>query len=275
MSSYGERLAAVVAERGRLCVGVDPHPAILQAWGLPVNASGLERCALTMVEAVADQVAVVKPQSAFFEAFGSAGIAVLERVLAGVRDRGAISVLDVKRGDIGSTMAAYATAYLSDGSPLAADAITVSPYLGFGSVQPAIDLAMATGRGLYVLVRTSNPEGGQVQLATSGDRSVAQQIVDDAAAVNAAHAVGGAVGPVGVVVGLTHEALDVDLGRLHGSILVPGLGAQGGTPAHVAELFGAQTGLTIPSTSRDVMRAGPDVGSIRAQAVAVAAALNG
>ncbi|MFW6599648.1 orotidine-5'-phosphate decarboxylase [Propionibacteriaceae bacterium Y2011] len=273
MSSYGERLAGVVAERGRLCVGIDPHPAILQAWGLPVTASGLERCALTMVEAVADQVAVVKPQSAFYEAFGSAGIAVLERVLAGVRDRGAISLLDAKRGDIGSTMAAYGAAYLTDGSPLVADAITVSPYLGFGSLQPAVDLAVANGRGLYVLVRTSNPEGGQVQLATAGDRSVAQQILDDAAAVNAAHAVDGATGPIGVVVGLTHEALDVDLSRLNGSILVPGLGAQGGTPEHVATLFGPLTPLTLPSTSRDVMAAGPDVKAIRARVAEVAAAL--
>src|SRR5699024_1094039 len=159
MTGYGSRLAAVVAERGRLCVGLDPHPAILQQWGLPVDPTGVERLARTLVEAVADQVAVVKPQSAFFEAFGSAGIAVLERVLSDIRTAGAVSLLDVKRGDIGSTMAAYAEAYLADGSPLAADAITVSPYLGFGALTPAVELARSTGRGLYVLVRTSNPEG--------------------------------------------------------------------------------------------------------------------
>ena len=272
MSGYGERLAAVVAERGRLCVGLDPHPEILQQWGLPVDATGMERLARTMVEAVADRVAVVKPQSAFFETFGSAGIAVLERVLADIRGAGALSLLDVKRGDIGSTMAAYAQAYLADGSPLAADAITVSPYLGFGSLAPAIDLARSTGRGVYVLVRTSNPEGGQVQRADHHGRAVAQVIVDEAAATNAEDAEQ-PWGPIGVVVGLTHQRLDVDLSRLHGSILVPGLGAQGGTPGHVAELFGAQTPATLPSTSRDILRAGPDPVAVRRRASEVAEAL--
>jgi len=272
MTGYGSRLAAVVAERGRLCVGLDPHPAILQQWGLPVDPTGVERLARTLVEAVADQVAVVKPQSAFFEAFGSAGIAVLERVLSDIRTAGAVSLLDVKRGDIGSTMAAYAEAYLADGSPLAADAITVSPYLGFGALTPAVELARSTGRGLYVLVRTSNPEGGQVQRADHDGRSVAQVVVDEAAAVNAAHP-DEPWGPVGVVVGLTHDRLDVDLSRLHGSILVPGLGAQGGTPAHVAELFGPLTPGTLPSSSRDILRAGPDPAALRRRTLEIATAL--
>ncbi len=165
MNSYGSRLQQVVADRGALCVGIDPHPAMLRDWGLPVDARGLERCARTMVEALGDVVAVFKPQSAFFEAHGSAGIAVLERTLADIAGTGALALLDVKRGDIGSTMDAYAAAYLSDGSPLAADAITVSPYLGFGSLAGAIDLARRQGRGVYVLALTSNPEGPQVQLA--------------------------------------------------------------------------------------------------------------
>ena len=121
-------------------------------------------------------VAVLKPQSAFFETYGSAGIAVLERVLADIRSHGALSILDVKRGDIGSTMDAYADAYLADGAPLAADAITISPYLGFGSLQPAFERAVANDRGVYVLARTSNPEGGQVQLALGEDGSVVQEL---------------------------------------------------------------------------------------------------
>lgn len=274
MSTYGQRLAAVVAERGRLCVGIDPHIGILQQWGLPVDANGLERCARTLIAATAGEVAVYKPQSAFFEVFGSAGIAVLERVLTDIREAGAISLLDVKRGDIGSTMGAYAQAYLAEGAPLAADAITISPYLGFGSLQPAIDLALANDRGVYVLVRTSNPEGGEVQLAASDGAAVAQRMVDAAAKINAVEGGTDTVpGPVGVVVGLTHHRLEVDLTALHGSILVPGLGAQGGTPEHVAELFGAQTPLTLPSSSRDVAAAGPDPDAIRARTAEVAAAL--
>ena len=118
-----------------------------------------------MVEALGEMVPVFKPQSAFFEAYGSAGIAVLERTLADIEAAGALSLLDVKRGDIGSTMDAYAAAYLTDGSPLAADAITLSPYLGFGSLAGAIALADEAGRGVYVLALTSNPEGPQIQHA--------------------------------------------------------------------------------------------------------------
>ena len=175
---YGPRLAAALAQRGPLCVGVDPHPAILDRWGLSADVAGLERCARGMVEALGHTVAVFKPQSAFFEAYGSRGIAVLERTLADIAAAGALSILDVKRGDIGSTMDAYAAAYLTDGSPLAADAVTLSPYLGFGSLSGAVDLARAQGRGVYVLALTSNPEGrdpaagpgGRWPLGGPGDR---------------------------------------------------------------------------------------------------------
>ena len=176
---FGARLVAAIDERGPLCVGIDPHPGLLQAWGLPTSVAGLERFALTVVEALAPTVAVLKPQSAFFESYGSAGIAVLERVLAEARQAGALVLLDAKRGDIGSTMSAYAAAYLTDGSPLAADALTVSPYLGFGSLLPAVDVALAEGRGLFVLALTSNPEGRTVQHAVDADqKTVAQAIVD-------------------------------------------------------------------------------------------------
>jgi orotidine-5'-phosphate decarboxylase len=121
------------------------------------DVGGLESFALGVVEALAPEVALIKPQSAFFERYGARGVAVLERVLVAVRDAGALVLLDVKRGDIGSTMAAYAAAYLSDGAPLAADAITVSPYLGVGALDPAFELAGRTGRGVFVLALTSNP----------------------------------------------------------------------------------------------------------------------
>ncbi len=187
VAAFGARLDAAVAARGPLVVGIDPHLPLLRDWGLPEDASGLERFALTAVEAVADRVAVVKPQSAFFERFGSRGIAVLERVLAAVRDAGALSLLDVKRGDIGSTMVGYAGAYLDPASPLAADAITASPYLGFGSLRPLLDAAYANGRGVFVLALTSNPEGPAVQRALAADgRTVAQTILDQVAAANAA-----------------------------------------------------------------------------------------
>lgn len=251
---YGGRLSELTRARGALCVGIDPHPELLDAWGLPPDAGGLERCARGVVEALGDAVAVFKPQSAFYEAYGSAGIAVLERVLADIAAAGALSLLDVKRGDIGSTMAAYAAAYLTDGSPLAADAITVHPYLGVGSLGGAMDQAVASGRGIYVLALTSNPEGPQIQQArTESGRSVGQSVVDAAAARNAA----AELGSIGVVVGATIGRAGVDFAALHGSILVPGLGAQGGRPKDLADVLGSALPWALPAASREILGAGP------------------
>ena len=263
MTGYLARLSQVSAARGALCVGVDPHPGLLSAWGLESTASGLERFSRQLVEALGEQVAVIKPQSAFFESFGSAGIAVLERLLADIRAAGALSILDVKRGDIGSTMTAYAQAYLAEGAPLAADAITVSPFLGFGSLQPAFDLAVQNGRGVYVLARTSNPEGGQVQLAQSQGHSVAQQIVDQAIAANLASG----QPAIGLVVGATHQNLGCDLAAFNGSILVPGIGAQGGRMSDLPTLFGPASGKVLPMVGRELLGSGPDLEALRDKAV--------
>src|SRR4051795_3747271 len=116
METFGRRLTDAIEKRGPLCVGIDPHPALLTRWGLTDDVAGLERFARTVVEALADRVAVVKPQSAFFERFGSRGIGILESTIRQSREAGALVLLDVKRGDIGSTMAAYADAYLDPSS---------------------------------------------------------------------------------------------------------------------------------------------------------------
>jgi orotidine-5'-phosphate decarboxylase len=263
MSGYGDRLARLVEERGALCAGIDPHPSLLTQWGLPVDATGLERCARTMVEVLGDLVPVFKPQSAFYELHGARGIAVLERVLADVRDVGALSLLDVKRGDIGSTMDAYAAAYLADGAPLAADAITVSPYLGFGSLAGTIELAEQNERGVYVLAMTSNPEGRQVQHARAETgRLVAEEIVAGAAAANA----GRSHGHVGLVVGATIGQTGVDLSGVHGSLLAPGIGAQGGSASGLAAVFADALPYVLPSASRELMSPGPDPARIRTKA---------
>jgi orotidine-5'-phosphate decarboxylase len=259
--TFGERLVGAVRERGPLCVGIDPHPGLLDAWGLDRTVAGLERFALTCVEALAPTTAVLKPQSAFFEGYGSAGIAVLERVLADSREAGALVLLDAKRGDIGSTMAAYAAAYLTDGSPLAADAVTLSPYLGFGSLQPAIDAAATSGRGVFVLALTSNPEGPEYQHAlTAVGRSVGQSIADAAGAVNAGAT---PLGSVGLVVGATVGRTGVDLSRVNGPLLAPGIGAQGATAADLRTVFGDDLSAVLPTTSREVLGAGPSVAALR------------
>lgn len=248
-----------MAERGPLCVGIDPHPELLHAWGLTSDADGLARFSDICVSAFGS-AAVVKPQVAFFEAYGSAGFAVLERTIGALRDAGVLVLADAKRGDIGSTMAAYAQAWAGD-SPLAADAVTASPYLGFGSLQPLLDTAADHGRGVFVLAATSNPEGAAIQGARAGQRTVAQTIVDAAAELNA----GEGLGSVGVVVGATLSD-PPDVSTLNGPVLVPGVGAQGGRPEALAGLGGARTGQLLPAVSREVLRAGPEVTDLAAAA---------
>ncbi len=258
---FGHRLVAAIDARGPLCVGIDPHPGLLQAWDLPDDAGGLERFAMTVVEALGPTVAVLKPQSAFFEAHGAAGIAVLEEVLAACREAGALSILDGKRGDIGSTMAAYAVAYLTHEAPLAADALTVSPYLGFGSLLPTIDVALAEGRGLFVLALTSNPEGHQVQHALGQDeKTVAQSIIDQVGALNAGDDPIGSRRSGG---GGHHRPHRVDLSNVNGPMLAPGLGAQGATAEDLRTIFADAHGALLPSTSRQVLGAGPSVAKLR------------
>jgi orotidine-5'-phosphate decarboxylase len=264
METFGKRFYDATEKRGPLCVGIDPHPGLLTRWGLSDDVAGLERFARTVVDALADRVAVLKPQSAFFERFGSQGIGILESTIRQSREAGALVLLDVKRGDIGSTMAAYASAYLDPASTLCADAITVSPYLGVGSLQPAFDLAAENGAGVFVLALTSNPEGPVVQHAVAaGGRTVAQTVIDEISQVNR-----GAepLGSLGLVVGATIGETGHDLSEVNGPMLAPGLGAQGATPADLHAVFGKNLRNVLPSYSREVLAAGPEVADLRAAA---------
>jgi orotidine-5'-phosphate decarboxylase len=279
---FGERLADAVAARGPLCVGIDPHPPLLAKWDLPDSPEGLARFTDAVVDALAGTVAVLKPQLAFYERHGSRGLAVLEDAVARARAAGALVLLDAKRGDIGSTMDAYGD-YLRPDHPLSVDAMTVSPYLGPGSLQPAVDTARMHGGGLFVLARTSNPDAGTLQHALVGERSVAQFVVDtvrgwntpgwvvgdplpDIASVrDVAGRFGPTTGSFGVVVGATLRELDVDLDGLGGPILAPGLGAQGGSVADLRRLFGSGRAV-VPTVSRDVLSAGPGEAALRAAA---------
>ena len=254
MTPFGTRLHTAMAERGALCAGIDPHAALLREWGLDDDVAGLERFALTAVEALAPLVSVVKPQSAFYERLGSRGVAVLERVIAESRAAGALVLLDVKRGDIGSTSQAYADAYLDPASPLAADAITASPYLGFGSLDPMVETARRHGAGVFVLALTSNPEGPEVQHARGEDgRRVADVVLDHLADLNAG---ADPLGSFGAVVGATID-VEADWG-FGGPVLAPGFGAQGGTVADLRRIFGDRAGHVLASSSRELLRLGPD-----------------
>lgn len=269
---FGARLQRSMQERGPLCVGIDAHALLLRDWGLADDAGGLERFARTVVEALGGQVAVIKPQSAFFERFGSRGIAVLERVLSDTRDAGAIALLDAKRGDVGSTVEAYAQAYLDPASPLAADAVTASPYLGVGALTPLVETALRHDNGVFVLALTSNPEGAQVQRAVSSSgATVAADVLAALAVVNRGVA---PIGSIGAVIGATLADLPADVGvalrELNGPVLAPGLGAQGAQPADLAKLFGGIGDSVVASYSRSLLAAGPQISALRAAAARAA-----
>lgn len=253
-TTWSERLQAAIEARGRLCVGIDPHPSLIASWGFEPTVSGLENYVRHQIEVLGLTVAVFKPQSGLFEAYGAAGVAVLERAVADCKAAGALVILDAKRGDFQPTMQGYARGYLMEESPFQIDALTVSPYLGVGSLHPMFIAAAESGRGLYVLSRTSNPEGSALQLARTGEgATVAQQIVDDVEVRNEV------LGPeFGLVIGATHEDLGVNLDEFTGSLLVPGIGAQGATVADVKRRFGDRASAVLPNVSRQVGRVGPD-----------------
>ncbi|MEU9865998.1 orotidine-5'-phosphate decarboxylase [Streptomyces sp. NPDC047971] len=264
LDPFGTRLRSAMDERGPLCVGIDPHAALLDSWGLGDDIAGLERFTFTVVEALAETVAVLKPQSAFFERFGSRGVAVLERAVAELRAAGGLVVMDAKRGDIGSTMAAYAETYLRKDSPLFSDALTVSPYLGYGSLKPAVDLARESGAGLFVLALTSNPEGAEVQRAVREDgRTIGATMLGHLAAENAGET---PMGSFGAVVGATLGDLSTFDLDINGPLLAPGIGAQGATPADLPAVFGAAVRNVVPNVSRGVLKHGPDAAALRASA---------
>jgi orotidine-5'-phosphate decarboxylase len=265
---FGVRLYRAVRERGPICVGIDPHPSLLRDWALDDDLPGLERFSRSTVEALAQQVAALKPQSAFFERHGSAGVAVLERVIADIRAAGGLVLTDAKRGDIGSTVQAYADAYVDPSSPLCSDAVTASPYLGFESLRPLLDTAHRHGNGVFVLALTSNPEATWIQQARTADGTTVAGAV--LASVRAENDGVTPWGNVGVVVGATIESTDEDL-DVNGPVLAPGYGAQGGTPADLQRIFGPALRNVLPASSREILRHGPDPRRLQAAAARVVA----
>jgi orotidine-5'-phosphate decarboxylase len=265
------RVSEAVGATGPLCVGIDPSPELLERWGLPDSSAGLESFGLVCVKALSGVVPVVKPQVAFFERHGSAGVAALESVIGAAGEAGLLVIADAKRGDIGSTMEAYASAWLDPASPLCADAVTVHPYLGVGALRPAFDVAADGGRGVLVVARSSNPEGRPLQEArlVRGGRpddgsSVEDWLLSAIADLNGDERM---AGTVGAVVGATLEPSAFDLARLGGVILAPGLGVQGGTAETLSRLFaGCRPGSVLASASRSLLDAGPDPEALRALA---------
>ena len=269
--SFASRFASVRADHGPLVWGLDPSAALLEPWGLGDSADGLDRFADIVLEAAPGTVGLVKPQSAFYERHGWRGYRTLGRLIASARAAGVLVVLDVKRGDVGSTNDAYAEAYLGPGAPLEADAVTVHPYLGLGAMGAFVDRAFESGSCLLVVTRSTNPEGRVVQAASDGTgRSVEARLLEEIGQLNASLAPGD-IGPIGAVIGPTHLKPDLDLVQAHGLFLAPGVGQQGATPADVAQVFAACPDRVMPSASRSLLKAGPDVSHLRDAISALAA----
>jgi orotidine-5'-phosphate decarboxylase len=264
--SFGDRVAAAVAATGPLCAGIDPSAGLLAQWGLSDDAKGLRSFCASCVEGFAGAVSVIKPQVAFFERHGSAGLAELERLIAEATASGLIVIADAKRGDIDSTSEAYADAWLGEASPLAADAVTAHPYLGLGALAPLVRLGAANGRGVLVVARSSNPEGrGLQQATTSLGVGVEDMLLAEIAELNRSPEV--PAGTVGAVIGATLEPSAFALPQLGGVILAPGLGAQGAGPTDVATRFaGCRPGSVLPSSSRGLLNEGPDPAALQRNA---------
>lgn len=250
---FAARLRRVTAERGPLCVGIDPHAPLLAQWGLGDDAAGAREFGLRVVDAAAGRAGVVKPQVAFFERHGAAGFAALEEVIQAARAAGLIVIADAKRGDVGSTADAYGEAWLRVGSPLEADAMTAVAYQGFGSLDSVLARAEAADKGVFVLAATSNPESTAVQSSRDeAGETISASIVRQAAERS---------GTAGVVVGATidFDELGLSDSQLDGlAILAPGFGAQGAVLADGPALFGRALPGVLASVSRSILGAGPD-----------------
>jgi orotidine-5'-phosphate decarboxylase len=259
VDDFGSRLERVFAASGRLCVGIDPHAELLAGWGLPDTAAGAREFGLRVVDAVAGQAGIVKPQVAFFERHAAAGYSALEDVLAAARAAGLLTIADAKRGDVGSTVDAYGEAWLTPGAPLEVDAMTVAAYQGLGSLDGVLARAAGAGKGVFVLAATSNPEGVATQQSVRADgKTVAAGVVGDVRQRRAAHA---GLGSIGVVIGATVRLADFGIEPEHLAgipILAPGFGAQGAEISDARALFGVASSNTVVSVSRSVLGAGPD-----------------
>ncbi|MFD4960778.1 orotidine-5'-phosphate decarboxylase [Microbacterium sp. NPDC058389] len=279
MTSFGQRVRAAFGSYGQLCVGIDPHAHLLAEWGMDASAAAARDFGLRVVEAAAGRVGVVKPQVSFFERYGSAGFAALEDVLAAARDAGLLVIADAKRGDIGTSMDAYAEAWLTPGSPLEADAVTVSPYLGVGALDGTFALAEAHDKGVFVLAATSNPEGLALQRArVAAGPTVSADIIREVSERNARITTEGEWASLGFVIGGTVDWTDAGLQPFSpvAPILGPGFGHQGAEPTHLAERFGPLAGAVIASESRSILSAGPDgIASRIAERAALYAATTG
>jgi orotidine-5'-phosphate decarboxylase len=262
VTHFSDRLAdSVERKRSPLVVGLDPVLDLLpeELQGRPRDEAIVDFCS-GIVDAVAPFAAAVKPQSAFFEAHGAAGVRAFEQVCAYARSAGLLVIADAKRGDIGSTARAYATAFLEprdDGAPLA-DAVTVNPYLGRDALEPFLAASRRHGAGVFCLVKTSNPGGADVQDVVLADgRRLWQHVAALVDELGEELRGERGLSALGAVVGATFPPEVAEARELlpRAPLLLPGVGAQGGSTAELAAAFAGGPGSALVSASRSVIYA--------------------
>jgi orotidine-5'-phosphate decarboxylase len=262
MTDFVTRLNQKIRQHSPLCVGIDPSASLLKSCGLPDSAEGALEFGKRVLAAADYQVSVIKPQSAFFERFGSDGFKAMEELSELARRKEVLVLLDGKRGDIDTTGAAYAESYFGAHAKLRVDAVTTHAYLGLGALQSFFDLANQAQAGVFVVVRSSNPEGRELQTArTSSGETVALAMSRQITELNQRYAGSKAghdgLGPIGAVVGATCDDADLTINALPNSfILAPGVGAQGATMQDVLTRMPAARGRVLPNVSRAILANG-------------------
>ena len=259
MLSFSDKLSAKMYDQSLFCVGLDPSKENLLKWNLPQTAKGVHEFCKRILDATLNELNIFKPQYAFFEQFGPQGLEVLCDIIHLIKKSGAVCILDCKKSDIGSTMAAYGTTTLSTQGTFKADAITVTPYLGFKALQPVFLQAHSVGAMVFIVVRSSNPEGFEIQTAKLNDgRTVSEALADWIYLENSKVL---KQKTIGAVVGATLDAEDPNnqrlINKLNDSwILAPGIGVQGAAISSLKNLFGLQIKNVIPSASRSLYTEG-------------------
>lgn len=265
MSDFATRLKQAIAAHSPLCVGIDPSAALLKSCGLPDSAEGAFEFGKRVLEAAQFELSIVKPQSAFFERFGSAGVRAMEQLTQLARSRGVLVLLDGKRGDIDTTAEAYAAGYFSPSSPLRVDAVTTHAYLGFAALEKFLDIAIRNDGGVFVVVRSSNPEGRELQTAKLANGETVAGNLCRLITERNRRVSGDGLGPIGAVVGATcDDAAETVAAMPTAFILAPGVGAQGATIEDVLTRMPAARGRVLPNVSRAVLANGSSASDIRA-----------
>ena len=280
MSSFGEKLIETFSRSGNLCVGLDPHPKILESWNLGNTVAGLREFGDRVLDAVAGNSGIIKPQVSFYESFGSGGFKVLEDLLQRASSLGLLVIADAKRGDIGTTMDGYYQAWLSEAAPFLCDALTLSPYLGFGSLEVVIEKANQNNKGVFVLVATSNKEAVEIQLARTATGSVAKSIYSHLEEINLRLHPSLSLGSAGAVLGATLDLGDFGIEKdvsSHVPILAPGFGAQGAMLSDAKRLYALLSPQVIYNVSRSVLSMEPRLvaNAISEASAELAASLDG